>query len=543
MKLFEQQAGFTLIEVMASLAIAGSMVGMLAGVIAIQTRLPVKARSEQVASQQVQRGVLLITEDASRAQSFAAGADPDYGTFSWFEFSGVSPISTTARYFWEQDPSHPDHDPSQPSLYGKVLRELNRNGEVTPPQVVLTGIVQYGSVTFDYVAPAWSFDHTTKLWSYTEGQVDVNLTTTHEAGVKVAIGGEEFPDTIVSAQLFSDLRPQPDLPAPLPARLPPPAPLPNQINFRIAGEPVLLKGTIKSGSGADLTFDDANFYKLSSSNAPRTASYEATSEVIDYSDIEVVTIEFTGQSNKAGSSLEVFVFNPTDQDHTDGGYDTSADVASVFSSSGTDTTVTFSLSPNDLNYVNSLNPKVIRIKVKATHSTKFDFSSDKLVYTVAGTPASTFFRDYLAITEPSLEVGSLIGGSVASLETDDTDYYTTQEVGDVLQWTTTSEAITLDTIGTLEVIFTGRATKGAPVQEIFVFNPANGGDGFASTPDSSFTYTSTGTDATVSFFVSGTDLTYIASLFPKEVRIRIKGTDTTANWQLQADKLVFRAKP
>jgi hypothetical protein len=95
----------------------------------------------------------------------------------------------------------------------------------------------------------------------------------------------------------------------------------------------------------------------------------------------------------------------------------------------------------------------------------------------------------------------------------------------------------------VEVIFTGRATKGNPVQSIFVYNPSKGGDGFGTTTASQITYASTNTDTTASFFLSSSDLDYVKTLFPKEVRIRVKGTDAFAQWRLEADLLKFRVKP
>lgn len=530
------QNGASLVEVLVTLAISAVLIVPLFAMFRFQVGIPIKIRSELKSSQQIQKSTLLLTEDSSVARSFTPGVEPDYGTFSSLELSGKSAVPVTARYFWKQDPDHPKG-------YGDVFRELDRNGEVTPPQLVITGVRQYGDIVLNRTAPVWTFDHPTKSWSYTEGRVGVSVISTHEAG---AVYAKELPETVFTASLVSDFRPQTLLPAPLPARLPPPAPVPNQISFRIAGNPTLLKGSLKSGTGVDLTYDDSKHYVVAATGSPRTASWEATSEAIDYTSISSGTVSFTGQTSKAGVSLEVFVFNPTDPEHTAGGYALAPDAAVTYSSSGTDLATVFNLSEADIAYINTLSPKVVKVKVNATHTTLFDLSGDQLVFTVGGTPAPTFFRDYLVESDPAIEVGSYVSGSNVNLETDDTGYYVVKEVNNVAQWTAVSQGITLDTISSIEVIFLGRASKGKPIQQIFVFNPSDPvhtDGGFAATADSQLTYAVTNTDTTHSFFLSSADIAYVVSLFPKEVRIRLKGTDTTVGWTLEADRLVFRVKP
>ena len=531
-----KQDGASLIETVVTLAITAAIIVPLVAMFRFQISIPIKIRSELKASQQIQKSTLLFTEDSSVARSFTPGVQPNYGKFSWFEFSGKSAVPVTARYFWEQDPDNP-------LGYGDVFRELDRNGEVTPPQLVIKGVRQYGDIVLNHTAPGWTFDYVTKLWSYTEGKVGVSVITTHEAG---AAFSKQLPETAFTAILVSDLRPQVLLPAPLPARLPPPAPVPNQVDFRTAGNPTVLKGTLKSGTGVDLTYDDAKHHVVAASGSPRTAGWEATSEAIDYTNISSATISFTGQATKAGVSQELFVFNPTDLEHTNGGYALSPDAAVTYSGAGTDLTTIFNLSEADIAYINTLSPKVVKIKVNATYTTIFDLSGDQLVFTVGGTPAATFFRDYLVESTPAIEAGSFVSGSNVDLEKDDTSYYTVKQVNDVVQWTVVSQGITLDTISSIEVILVGRVDKGSPLQQIFVFNPtdpAHTAGGFDVTADSQLTYAAIDTDTTQSFFLSVADVAYVKSLFPKEARIRVKGTSTTVGWALQADRLVFRVKP
>ncbi|MBI2919153.1 MAG: hypothetical protein HYY01_14355 [Chloroflexi bacterium] len=535
------ERGATLLDLTIAIAVTGILLVSLASIAAGIIRIPVKTQSELSASQGIQNAVLTITEDANMAQSFTPGVEPDYGTFTWHEFSGASPVQVTARYYWDGgDVSWQNASGEVFWRTGAVYRVLDRRENPLIPEEsrrqVMDGVLQYADVVFQHTPSSWTYDPATRKWTYAEGKVTVSVKTTQEAGA-------EFPDTVFTAQLVSDLRPQIDRPVPLPGRLAPPVPPPNQVGFRIAGNPNLITGTYRSGSGADLRYDDTSHYVARGAGTPRTIVWEATSEAIDYSEITDITVEFTGQTDKSGVSLEFFIYNPSDPEHTSGGYAPSPDAATTYASASTDYTTVFTFDATDVAYVDSLATKVVKFKLKATASSVFDLSADNLVFKVAGTPSPTFFRDYVIEVTPTLEAGSFVGGDFTSLGTDDTSYYTVGEVGGVVRWSAVSEAITLDTISSIEVRFIGRATKGAPVQQIFVFNPANGGDGYPATPNAQNTYASTNTDTLVSFFLSSADLTYVNSLFPKEVRIRVKGTDSTANWQLQGDLLVFRVKP
>ena len=138
MRLLRGEEGLTLVEVTISLVIAGIILVPLAAIISGQLRIPFKITSELGASRQIQQATLLLTEDASIAESFAAGTQPDYGTFSWTESSTGSPIAVTARYYWDDE---------------KVYRLLTRAGEASPADVVVEPVPEFGDVTFQYSAP------------------------------------------------------------------------------------------------------------------------------------------------------------------------------------------------------------------------------------------------------------------------------------------------------------------------------------------------------------------------------------------------------
>jgi len=523
MKIAMRQVGNTLVELTVALAITGIVAVPLTGIMSQQLSVPGKIFRRVTTDQQELKSNLMLAEDAAKAQSFFAVEEPlDYGTLSWFELTGDSPVAVSARYFW---------DP----INQAVVRMLTIGGVEATSYLVVANIAKYSDVSFQHIAPSWQFDPVTKSWSYTEGKLEVAITQTREAGT----GADELISTV---RLVTDFRPQIDLPAPLPGRLAPPAPALNQVAFRVSGDPTLTSGKLHGGGGRELFFNDALYLDVDGAGAPKTIVWEATSEPIDYASITSITVEFTGQVDKAGVTQEFFIYNPGDPDNTGGGYDPLPDVTTLYTSPNLDQTVKFEFSDLDVGYVDSLGRKVAKVKMRATLTGKFKHRADQLVFKVTGEPSPNFSRDYLVEADPSLKAGKFNSGDFNSLVDDDSDYYTAEELGGVVQWSVVTEPITLEPISSVEVVFTGIATKGAPEQEIFVFNPANGGDGYAALPDSRITYAATNTDTTVSFFLSEEDLAYVNALFPKEVRIRVKATDSTDKFRLEAGQLIFRVR-
>lgn len=516
-----RSGGYTLVEMSVVLAISGLLLTGMVGILFTQVRIPLKIQSDTAGSAQVRKATLLITEDANNAQSFTAGTSTVYGTFKWTELSGAASVPVSVRYLWQNQ---------------ELLREVTHAGETGPPQVVMKPVATSTDVLFSHTPSGWTYSDITKTWTYTEGRITVTATSTRESAPGLG-------DVAITAKLIGDLRPQTDRPVPLPGRLPPPVPPANQVNFYVAGNPTLNTGTYRSGSGSNLKFDDTLYYVTRGAGSPRTVEWEVTSEVIDYATTTQISIEFTGQVDTSGVAQSFFVYNPNDPEHTQGGYAVTPDESSVYPSVNTDRTITFQLNDADVAYVNSLGSKVVRLKMVATSASSFDHTADRLIFRVAGNPNPTFFRDYVADTAPTVELGSG-SGNFTSLSADDDDYYTiTRDSGtDTVQWQAISEAINLDTLSSLEIRFQGKATKQPVAMSFFIFNPnVHSGDGFPVAPNATTTY-STSAEVLTSFFLNATDLAYVSSLFPKEVRIRVKGT-LAQNWDLNSDLLLFRAKP
>ena len=312
------------------------------------------------------------------------------------------------------------------------------------------------------------------------------------------------------------------------------------MDYRIAGDPNLQQGDLDSGSGSDLTFDDENHYVVRSAGTTGAVVWEATSEAIDFKEITGITLEFTGQADQAGVTLELFIIHPdddtngNDEDEDD---DISPDVTIVFTTPNTDETVNIVFSDDAVNHVESLGTMVARFRLQATHTGPFKLRADHLTFKVTGLPSPTFSRDYLVAISPTVEEGNYQSGDFLSLAYVDNNFYSVEDVDDVVQWIAVSEPILLNNTTSVDVSLTARVSKGTPILELFVFNPANGGQGYAATPDATFTYSATATLATISFSLSPEDLEFVNSLFPKEVRIRVKGTDPATDWVLEADRL------
>lgn len=178
-------AGNTLIEMTLALAVTGLIAAPLATSIGFQLQTPAKISREVVAKQQDLKSTLVIADDTSLAETFAPGLAPDYGTFSWNEFSADRPVPTSSRYFFDK---------------GFLFRAIKRGDEGTPSYLVVTEVARYADVTFQHVAPKWSFDSTTNTWSYTEGKIEVSITRTRQT--------EEGEASTVNERVVADFRPQ-----------------------------------------------------------------------------------------------------------------------------------------------------------------------------------------------------------------------------------------------------------------------------------------------------------------------------------------------
>jgi hypothetical protein len=185
MKLPRGRAGNTLVEMSLALAITGLIAVPLATTIGVQLLNPATISREVLTKQQDLKSTLVVSDDTSVAQTFTPGLEPEYGTFRWNEFDEDRPVPTSSRYFFDK---------------GSLFRVIKRGAEDTPPHLVATQVDRYADVTFQHIAPQWSFDSITKTWSYTEGFIDFSIIRTRKT--------EQGETITVQAHLVADFRPQ-----------------------------------------------------------------------------------------------------------------------------------------------------------------------------------------------------------------------------------------------------------------------------------------------------------------------------------------------
>ena len=189
------QGGMSLIELSATLAISAIILVPLTSIISLQVRTPVKVVSEITAKRQLQKASLLITDDASAAETFELAAEPDYGTFFWQELSGGDPVPVTVRYFFE-----PVIDKESKIETGVLLRDVTRGGQGRPPKVWIAGITKYEDVVFEYTPPEWAFGELSRGWTLGDGKIEVTVTQTLDAGAG-------FDATVTTDKRIAHLRP------------------------------------------------------------------------------------------------------------------------------------------------------------------------------------------------------------------------------------------------------------------------------------------------------------------------------------------------
>jgi len=90
--------------------------------------------------------------------------------------------------------------PRQP---GKMVRILERGGEITPPMVILEGIISYEQIRFELTDRGWQptvENGKTTGFEYTDGKIVVTISQVHE-------GGAEFGEVTAVEFLVADFRP------------------------------------------------------------------------------------------------------------------------------------------------------------------------------------------------------------------------------------------------------------------------------------------------------------------------------------------------
>ncbi len=86
--------GFTVLEIVISLAIIGILAASLAGIISLVLSQVPKQSAKLAIETRHQLARYWIVRDANSAENFTPGTSPDYGTFTWRDFTLTGPAAT-----------------------------------------------------------------------------------------------------------------------------------------------------------------------------------------------------------------------------------------------------------------------------------------------------------------------------------------------------------------------------------------------------------------------------------------------------------------
>lgn len=127
------QKGFTLVQVVIVLAIGALLLGGLVGVLWQFQIIPDRASAQLVVVPELRRSANWIKFDANKAQSFAAGTAPEYGTFRWLDYSTFPATSYEVKYYLDGN-----------TLY----RQVSIDDVPSPPMTLARHIASQSDVTF-----------------------------------------------------------------------------------------------------------------------------------------------------------------------------------------------------------------------------------------------------------------------------------------------------------------------------------------------------------------------------------------------------------
>ena len=137
MRALRQERGFTLVEVVISIALGSLIAASLGGVLLQSLIIPGRSISELVLAQEVRTLTTWLRLDGNKAQSFQLGVDEgDYGSFYWLDYGTYPPTRRTVQYYWEE---------------GIVYRLPTIEGDPEAPIPLIKNVESADDVTFAVV--------------------------------------------------------------------------------------------------------------------------------------------------------------------------------------------------------------------------------------------------------------------------------------------------------------------------------------------------------------------------------------------------------
>ncbi|MCH8309214.1 MAG: prepilin-type N-terminal cleavage/methylation domain-containing protein [Chloroflexi bacterium] len=130
-----RQLGFTLLELVVSMAIMGLFSAILVGVFFQFTRITGEMTADQSTLAELRNTTNWLFEDGVRAQKFATSTEPNLVTFEWMDATLYPPEFTSSAYTYDATTT-------------TAFRNLTINSDVMAPQTLAGHIAQFGDISF-----------------------------------------------------------------------------------------------------------------------------------------------------------------------------------------------------------------------------------------------------------------------------------------------------------------------------------------------------------------------------------------------------------
>lgn len=129
----KRQSGFTLIEMAIVMALLAMVLGPVAAILSQFIRLPLQPTDTIGLLRSARQAARFIADDARQAAVFTPGSNPDYGTFTWVDYTTDPNTTYTVRYYYSTADT-------------SLVREEN-NGSSLQTAVISDNIAAYGDIS------------------------------------------------------------------------------------------------------------------------------------------------------------------------------------------------------------------------------------------------------------------------------------------------------------------------------------------------------------------------------------------------------------
>ncbi|MBI2919032.1 MAG: type II secretion system protein [Chloroflexi bacterium] len=332
--------GFTLVEVVIALTIAGLLVTALAGTLSLTLSQVPKEGAKLAVENRQQLARYWLARDANSAETYTLGTSPQYGAFTWTDYSGQTPVTYDAVYYYD-------------AALSALMRQVRQNGVVQETFQVAGDIVQESAVAF--------------AWSEAEQKIAVTVTPTIEEAPGLGDIGR-------TATVVAFLRYKGQYIVSPPGMEAVPTPPPGSFGYCPAADPTIVRGTYVSGSVSSLCQADSEFLVVDSVNAggPFKVVWEGSSQTITSpASIGQLQVRFTGKMSKNNVRMDFYVKGPS-------GYEDAPDSSFTFPDANVATTHSFYLNAAKVAYVDTT--RVAELKVERRTDSNFTIYTDQVLF-------------------------------------------------------------------------------------------------------------------------------------------------------------------